>query len=150
MKLEDEIKQKKFRSEYQKLHLNILFTSGWLQNQNKKAFEEFDLTPQQFNVLRILKGNHPKPYTTSEIRDRMLDKMSDASRIVERLIQKGLVERKVCKSDRRLVDVVITKKGIELLEKCSRALASQEKIFQALSEAEAKKINELLDRLRTE
>jgi len=150
MKLEDEIQQKKFRSEYQKLHLNILFTSGWIQNQNKKAFEDFDLTPQQFNVLRILKGNHPKPYTTSEIRDRMLDKMSDASRIVARLIQKELVERKVCKSDRRWVDVVMTKKGIALLDKSSKALASQEKILHALTETEARKLNELLDRLRTD
>ena len=150
MKLEDEIKQKEFRSEYQKLNLNILFTNNWVQNKYRKTFEEFEVTPQQYNVLRILKGNHPKPYSTSEIRKRMLDQMSDASRIVERLIQKGLVERKTCKSDRRLVDVVITQKGLDLIEQSSHAIAFQESIFHSLTKKEAQNLNFLLDKLRGE
>jgi len=148
VKLEDEIKQSKFKSVYQKLNLNLLFTNNWIREHHKKTFEEYGITPQQYNVLRILKGNYPKPYSTSQIRERMLDKMSDASRIVDRLIQKGLVERKTCKSDRRLVDVVITKIGIDLLEESFSAINEQEKLFQNLSEEEASHLNELLDKIR--
>ena len=148
MKLEEEIKQKLFRSEYQKLNLNLLFTNNWVQNQQKKFFDEFGLTPQQYNVLRILRGSHPKPYTTSQIRERMLDKMSDASRIVDRLIQKELVERKTCLSDRRLVDVVITQKGIDIINQSTETLSQLENIFRQLTEAEAKTLNKLLDKLR--
>jgi len=148
VKLEDEIKQNKFRSVYQKLNLNLIFTTSWIREQQRKTFDEFGITPQQYNVLRILKGNYPNPYTTSQIRERMLDKMSDASRIVERLIQKGLVERKTCKSDRRLVDVIITKEGLTLLERSSKAISEQEKLFENLSEADASKLNDLLDKVR--
>jgi DNA-binding MarR family transcriptional regulator len=150
VKLEDEINQTKFRSEYQKLNLNLIFTNNWVQNKHRKTYEEFGVTPQQYNVLRILKGNYPKPYSTSQIRMRMLDPMSDASRIVERLIQKKLVERKTCKSDRRLVDVVITQKGLNLIEYTSSAIAAQEKIFHALTITEAQDLNTLLDKLRAE
>lgn len=148
MKLEEEIKQKEFRSEFQKLHLNLIYTANWIQTQNRKTFEKLGVTPQQYNVLRILKGNYPEPYSTSQIRDRMLDKMSDASRIVERLTQKGLVERKTCKSDRRLVDVIISHKGMNLLDRSSAIFQQQEELFKSLKETEAKKVNTLLDKLR--
>lgn len=148
MKLEDEIKQSKFRSPFQKLHLNLLFTCGWIRERQRKSFEQLDITPQQYNALRILKGNYPKPYSTSQIRERMLDKMSDTSRIVDRLIQKGLAERKICKADRRLVDVVITKKGLELIEKSAQAISAQEKYFHKLSRQEVDQLNQLLDKLR--
>jgi len=149
MKLEDEIKQSKFRSVYQKLNLNLLFTSNWIRDKHRKSFEEVDITPQQYNALRILKGNYPKPYSTSQIRERMLDKMSDTSRIVDRLIQKGLVERKTCTSDRRLVDVVITKKGLNLLAQSNKAIDNQEELFRKLTEEEAKQLNDLLDKIRS-
>jgi len=149
MKLEEEIKQSKFKSVYQKLNLNLLFTSNWIRDQHRKSFEEFDITPQQYNALRILKGNYPNPYSTSQIRERMLDKMSDTSRIVDRLIQKGLVERKICKTDRRLVDVVITKKGLKLIEQSAKSITSQEELLHKLTKTEASKLNSLLDKLRS-
>jgi len=148
MRLEDEIKQESFRNEYHKLAVNILFTHGWLMNKIQEIFSRFDLTPQQFNLLRILRGQYPSPASISLLKDRMLDKMSDASRLVDRLIQKGLVERKICESDRRKVDVVITKKGLKLLEKIDETDSEMDGYLQNLSESEAKKLNDLLDKLR--
>lgn len=148
MRLEDEIKQESFRNEYHKLAVNILFTHGWLMNKIQQILSRFDLTPQQFNLLRILRGQYPSPASISLLKDRMLDKMSDASRLVDRLIQKGLVERKICESDRRKVDVVITKKGLKLLEKIDETDSEMDGYLQNLSESEAKKLNDLLDKLR--
>lgn len=148
MRLENEIKQESFRNEYHKLAVNILFTHGWLMNKIQQILSRFDLTPQQFNLLRILRGQYPSPASISLLKDRMLDKMSDASRLVDRLIQKGLVERKICESDRRKVDVVITKKGLKLLEKIDETDSEMDGYLQNLSESEAKKLNDLLDKLR--
>jgi DNA-binding MarR family transcriptional regulator len=148
MRLEDEIKQESFRNEYHKLAVNILFTHGWLMNKIQQILSRFDLTPQQFNLLRILRGQYPSTASISLLKDRMLDKMSDASRLVDRLIQKGLVERKICESDRRKVDVVITKKGLKLLEKIDETDSEMDGYLQNLSESEAKKLNDLLDKLR--
>jgi DNA-binding MarR family transcriptional regulator len=110
--------------------------------------DEYDLTPQQFNLLRILRGQYPKPASITLLKERMLDKMSDASRLVERLLAKGLVERKICPEDRRKVDVVITKKGLKLLEKIDKTDNEMDNYLKNLSEVEAKKLNELLDKLR--
>lgn len=148
MRLENEIKQESFRNEYHKLAVNILFTHGWLMNKIQQILSRFDLTPQQFNLLRILRGQYPSTASISLLKDRMLDKMSDASRLVDRLIQKGLVERKICESDRRKVDVVITKKGLKLLEKIDETDLEMDGYLQNLSESEAKKLNDLLDKLR--
>ena len=97
--------------------VNLLFTVSWLKEQTRAIFDPEEITPQQFNILRILRGSHPKPLSTQAIRDRMLEKMSDTSRIVDRLIVKGLVKKVTCESDRRLVDVQITDKGRKLLER---------------------------------
>lgn len=116
MKIEEEISQKKFRNAYQKSAVNVLFTGNWLQLQIKGFMKPFDITPQQYNVLKILNGQFPTPVSTSLIRDRMLDKMSDVSRIISRLQEKKLVE--VCRSsvDKRLVDIIISEGGKKLLE----------------------------------
>lgn len=148
MKLEDEIKQSSFRNEYHKLAVNIIFTHSWLMSKIYELLDEYDLTPQQFNLLRILRGQYPKPASITLLKERMLDKMSDASRLVERLLAKGLVERKICPEDRRKVDVVITKKGLKLLEKIDKTDNEMDNYLKNLSEVEAKKLNELLDKLR--
>src|SRR5580698_7631731 len=114
MALENEINQRKFRTEYQKARINIIYTYNWLSEKIGSIFEEWDITPRQFNILRILRGEG-KPLSTLQIRQRMLDKMSDTSRIVDRLLKKGMVKKNVCKTDRRLVDVIITDKGKKLL-----------------------------------
>jgi len=148
MKIEQEIKQKKFRSEYQKLLINIIFTSNWLSEKNVEQLKPYDLTPKQYNVLRILRGQYPKPITVKLIRERMLDKMSDASRIVERLRIKGLVRREICGDNRRAVDVKITEKGLDLLKELDEEAIKWEEDLKRLSDEEAISLNNLLDKLR--
>src|SRR6476619_8184088 len=114
MSIEKDISQRKFATEYQKAMVNLIYTHNWLMERMKLFFEKADLTQQQFNILRILRGAG-QPLSTLQIRQRMLDKMSDTSRIVDRLIKKGLVKKVVCKSDKRLVDVTIAEKGKKLL-----------------------------------
>lgn len=148
MKLEEEIKQKKFNSEYEKLVVNILFTGNWMNLVNSKNLKTYGITLPQYNVLRILRGQYPNPATVNLLIDRMLDKSSNASRIVDRLLAKNLVSRKICKKDRRSVDVLITEKGLNLLEKTDGLQPRWRNEFKTLSVQEAKKLNYLLDKLR--
>lgn len=147
MALEKEINQRKFRNEYQKSAINIIYTYNWLTEKINKVFDEWGITSQQFNILRILRGAG-KPLSTLQIRQRMLDKMSDTSRIVDRLVKKGLVKKGICKTDRRLVDVTIAEKGKKLLEKIDAYDEQMDKIMMNLTESEAKALNGLLDKLR--
>lgn len=147
MALENEINQRKFRTEYQKARINIIYTYNWLTEQVKSMFDEWEITSQQFNILRILRGEG-KPLSTLQIRQRMLDKMSDTSRIVDRLVKKGLVKKTPNGEDRRLVDVVITARGKKLLEKIDPFEEYADKVMQSLSEEETKTLNTLLDKLR--
>ena len=147
MSLEKDISQTNFRNEHQKAAINLIYSYNWMNEQMKSFFDRVDITSQQFNILRILRGAG-KPLSTLQIRQRMLDKMSDTSRIVDRLIAKGLVKKVVCKSDKRLVDVSITDKGKKLLEKTDKYEPEMDALIGALSEAEAKTLNKLLDKLR--
>ena len=148
MGIENDINQAKFRNEYQKTVINIIYTYNWVTEQNKKFFEKEDITPQQFNILRILRGAG-KPLSTLQIRQRMLDKMSDTSRIVDRLVKKGLVKKVICKADRRLVDVSISDKGIELLLKLDQTEEEMDAVLKNLSTEEATTLNTLLDKIRS-
>jgi DNA-binding MarR family transcriptional regulator len=148
MKIEEEIKQNKFYSEYQKLAINILFTNQWLTANTTKILKPFGISPQQYNVLRILKGQSPKAISVSNIMERMIDKMSNTSRLVEKLRQKELIKRVTCEKDRRQVDVKITKKGLELLEKVKTEMNAFKTISDNLTEKEASTINDLLDKMR--
>ena len=149
MRIEDEIRQKKFKSEYQKDHINILFTPAWLSQQNQQILKPLGISSQQFNILRILRGMHPQPASIKLLTERMIDKMSNASRLVDKLLAKDLVQRNESGADRRRVDVVITDKGLQLLEKASIAVEdSLQQEMAMLSEEEAARLNELLDQLR--
>lgn len=148
MKLEDEIKQKKFKNDFHKLAVNLIYTHGWLSNHQAEFFKNFDITGAQYNILRILRGQHPNPASINLLKDRMLDKMSDASRLVERLKNKGLVEREICPEDRRKVEVKITDSGIELLKKMDDLEDKFENLFANIKSSEAKMLNELLDKIR--
>ena len=147
MSIDKDISQTVFKSEYQRAIINLIFTYNWTTERLKVIFDKEDLTMQQFNILRILRGND-KPLSTLQIRERMLDKMSDTSRIVDRLIRKGLVKKVICKTDKRLVDVSITEKGKKVLRKIDQQEDEISKIVQALSETEAKTLNKLLDKVR--
>ena len=147
MDLEKEINQSKFRNEYQKSTINLIYTYNWITERINKVFDQWNITSQQFNILRILRGAGV-PLSTLQIRQRMLDRMSDTSRIVDRLIIKDLVKKSTCKEDRRLVDVIITDKGQKLLEKLDTYNEQLDALMKNLTEAEAKTLNELLDKIR--
>ena len=148
MKIEEEIKQKRFNSEYEKLVINVLFTGNWMNLISVKHLKPFGLTLPQYNLLRILRGQHPNPTMVNTLIERMLDKSSNASRIVDKLLLKNLVTRRICKKDRRSVDVVITEKGLSLLKNIDGYRAEWNKKLNTLKKEEAKKLNILLDKLR--
>ncbi|MCJ8165357.1 MarR family transcriptional regulator [Pontibacter sp. E15-1] len=148
MKIEEEIKQSSFKSEHQKAHINLIYTSGWVQQAQASIFKPFGVTLPQYNVLRILRGQHPKPATISLLIERMLDKTSNASRIVDKLEAKELVTRKQCPADRRTVDVLITEKGLTLLKEMDALEGGQGTGISNLTVEEAKQLNTLLDKIR--
>jgi DNA-binding MarR family transcriptional regulator len=150
VRLEDEIKQTSFQSEGQKAYLNILFTSGWLSLRQAAAFRPYGLTLPQFNVLRILRGQHPRPATVAMLIERMLDKTSNASRIVDKLEEKKLVTRTICPANRRAVDICITEAGLALLHQIDESgllIASQTGMGN-LTDDEFEQLNTLLDKIR--
>lgn len=148
MRIEDEIKQPLFRDDYQKAHINVVYTAGWLQLRQAAAFKPYGLTLPQFNILRILRGQHPLPATVALLIDRMLDKTSNASRIVDRLEEKKLVTRTVCPANRRAVDIRITKTGLELLEHIDQNGILHSIDTSPLSQEELHQLSFLLDKLR--
>lgn len=148
MRIEDEIKQPIFRDEYQKAYINLIYTAGWLELRQAAAFKPYGLTLPQFNVLRILRGQHPLPATVALLIDRMLDKTSNASRIVDRLEEKKLVTRTVCPANRRAVDIRITKAGLDLLETIEAAGVLHSQCNAPLNEDELRQLNGLLDKMR--
>jgi len=116
---------------------------------SQSHFKKYGITGQQFNVLRILRGQHPKPATIKLLKERMLDKMSDTSRIVDRLLKKELVKKTICKGDRRLVDIIISERGKKILEKLDACNEQMDSVLKRLSVADAKKLNQLLDKIRS-
>lgn len=148
MKLEEEIHQKSFKSPQQKLAVNLIYSANWLNGYYTEFFKGSGLTTQQFNVLRILRGQHPSPCALKVVKERMLDRMSDASRIVDKLVSKKFVERKECPTDRRSIHLHITDKGLKLLEKLDYIDEATREVFKKLSPRETQQLNELLDKMR--
>jgi len=148
MSIDQDIQQAKFRNAQQKAAINLIYTLAWMKDKTKSIFESEDITAQQFNILRILRGSFPQPLSTLQIRERMLEKMSDTSRIVDRLIAKGLVKKLTCKNDRRLVDVVISDKGKKLLERLDARQDEIDGVLGNLSEKDANILSDLLDKIR--
>ncbi len=145
MKLEEEIKQQKFKSPVQKALLNIIYTANWLQNKQVAYFKTYGITPTQFNILRILRGQHPNSISATEIKSRMLDKNSDVSRLLDRLTAKNLVAKQTCPEDRRAFNVFITNEGLSLLTSMDESV--DENIL-SLTEDQAKELSRLLDLAR--
>ncbi len=149
MQIEYEIKQANFKDEYQKLAVNLLYTQVYFDALFTKALKSFSITPEQFNVLRILKGSHPKPLAVKDIQERMINKMSNTSRLIEKLKQRGFLERIVCENDRRAVDITLTSLGLEQLEIYNKEIELMNQHYKTLSVEEAKQLNGLLDKLRS-
>ncbi|MBL7858560.1 MAG: MarR family transcriptional regulator [Cyclobacteriaceae bacterium] len=147
MKIEEEIKQSKFIDPFQKAGINLIYTTNWLLGKQQAFFKPFGITPQQFNILRILKGQHPKSISATEVKSRMLDRNSDVSRMVDRLVAKKLISKSVCPSDKRASDILITQDGLELLKTIDKH-QNQLDHFLDLTENEAILISDLLDKSR--
>lgn len=148
MKIEEAIKQDKFSSPYQKLIINIAFTNSYLLGMITAALKPYDLSMQQYNVLRILRGQHPEPVSINSITERMIDRMSNASRLVEKLRKKSLIERRQCQLDKRQVDVVLTNSGLQVLHELDEIMPALERNMHHLPEKEASLLNDLLDKIR--
>lgn len=149
MSIEKDIQQgKNFRSVHHKVIVNLMYTHGWLAAQQAEVLKPFGLTPQQYNVLRILRGKSPEAVTVNAIIERMLDRMSNASRLVDKLVAKGLASRTTCPNDRRAVDVKITPVGMTLLAELDERQSHWERGFSTLDAEEAQQLSHLLDKLR--
>uniref|UniRef100_UPI0040471B84 MarR family winged helix-turn-helix transcriptional regulator n=1 Tax=Algoriphagus sp. TaxID=1872435 RepID=UPI0040471B84 len=147
-KIEEAIKQSEFKDSYNKVVVNLLYTHSYLVNFQTAVLKPMDLSPEQYNVLRILRGHQGKPATIAAIQERMLNTMSNASRLVDKLKIKGLVKREECLENRRKVDVLITDKGLQLLESLEPQIATANKKTVQLEENEVAHLNNLLDKLR--
>jgi DNA-binding MarR family transcriptional regulator len=148
MRIDDEIQSSKFENNYQKAVINISYTYSWVNNQTRSLFEKQNITIQQFNILRILRGQYPNPATVNLLKERMVDKMSDASRIVDRLVQKGLVSRCTNTKDRRAVDIRISEEGLNILAIMDEEFKIKDLLKDNLTEEEAGQLSDLLDKLR--
>ena len=147
MKIQDEIKSN-FSNEYQKARVNIHFTHNYLSEQLIEIIKPLDLSPTQFNVLRILRGQHPATSSIGLLKERMLDKNSDISRVVDRMLTKKLVVRKECKQDRRQKDIQISQLGLDILSKIDEHEKVLDKKMQHLTLEEVTQLNNLLDKIR--
>jgi len=148
MEIEKEIYSNKFENNHQKAIINLIYTYGWITNLLRQQLNKYKITLQQYNILRILRGQHPNPATINLLKERMLDKMSDASRIVDRLVQKELVKRCINSKDRRAVDILISQKGLDLLLKLDVEMSSKNFLDKNISNAEACALSDLLDKMR--
>jgi len=149
MGIEQDIQQSSFRNEYQKMAINIIFTANWLNEHIGRVLSNEEITHQQYNILRILRGSD-KPLSTLQIRARMLDKMSDTSRIVDRLVVKGFVDKNSCEKDKRLVDITLSKKGHQLVDSLDKFNAQIDELLMGVNEKEAATLNQILDKLRAQ
>jgi DNA-binding MarR family transcriptional regulator len=148
MSIGQDIKQDKFSNEYSKVAVNILFTSSWLYHMNAIRLKPYTITPEQFNVLRILRGSHPEKMMLAEISSRMIDRSSNCTRLVEKLRQRDLVKREICKNNRRQVDISITGKGLNLLKKIDQEEGDWLATLKGITKTEAQELNRILDKLR--
>jgi DNA-binding MarR family transcriptional regulator len=148
MGISEDLKQRNFNSETSKSVVNIIFTGNWMMQQMNELLKPFGLTPQQYNVLRILRGQQNNPMTVLGITERMLDKMSNASRLVDKLLEKKLVLRRECPKDRRAVDIIILPAGLALLEEIDQVQNRWESNFKGIGQDKMGQLNELLDEFR--
>ncbi|MBB4077433.1 DNA-binding MarR family transcriptional regulator [Lewinella aquimaris] len=147
--IEEEIQQPTFSSPAHRAQVNVLYTAAWIDQQTTVALRQFGLSVQQFNILRILRGRAGNPATVKLLTERMIDKMSNASRLVDKLKDKGYVERQECPSDRRRVDIFITEEGLRVVGEAS--VAVEEAVlhkFKNLDNDDFNQLSGLLDRMR--
>ncbi|GGG12287.1 MarR family winged helix-turn-helix transcriptional regulator [Pontibacter amylolyticus] len=148
MRIEDEIQQKDFKDDHRRMVVNLLFTNNWLNQQFIPFFKQFGLTLQQHNVLSIVRGQQPKPVCFGEVQERMVDRNSNVTRLVDKLIEKGYVTRDICQANRRMIELRLTPKGMDLLNQIDEQMPAFFQRFHSLTQEEAVLVSKLLDKLR--
>ena len=148
MEIEKEIKQPKFKNPYQKAAINLIYTAKWLEAKQQDFFKPFGITSSQFNILRILRGQHPNKISGAEVKSRMLDRNSDISRLLDRLIKKKMISKSACLEDKRAADIAITSDGLDVLLQVDSYIDESERINIHLSKDEAVQLSSLLDKCR--
>ncbi len=144
----DKAIKSKFKSEQQRMVVNLLYTSNWLKNIHSDLLQPFDITSQQYNILRILRGNGDW-MTMNTVKERMIDKSPNTTRLADKLVTKKYVERKRCEEDRRVVYVKITAKGVKLMAEIDeKSMKPFEKIADKISNKDAATVSSILDKLR--
>lgn len=146
-KIEEEIQQKKFKSPRQKAVINLIYTANWIQSKNQNFFKSYGITGQQFNILRVLRGQYPQSISATEIKGRLLDRNSDVSRLLDRLLAKKLITRTTCPEDKRATDIFISDEGLGLLKEIDKHQQEMEEVI-ALTDGEATQLSDLLDKCR--
>lgn len=150
MTIESAIKQPKFQDEFEKANINILYTANWMNSQIHQDLKPFDLSTQQFNILRILRGQKGKPAPLKLLTERMMDKMSNTSRLVDKMLAKGFLSREICPNNRRQVEISITEKGLKVCHDVSEIIDNNRLQNSNITEAEAKELNRILDKMRND
>lgn len=149
VKIEEAIKQATFETSLQKAVINLVYTSNWMRDKQHELFKPYGILPQHFNVLKILKGKHPELVSPSYIKEVMLDKAPDLTRLVDKLVQKGWASRQQCEQNRRMVEIGLTDKGLKVLEKINEQVKTNAANLQnRLTETESNQLSDLLDKLR--
>ncbi len=148
MKIEEELKQDKFTSAVHKAIVNIMFTDGWLSCQLRDVFKDHNITPQQYNVLRILRGKFPHSLNPSDIKSVMLDKNPDLTRLCDRLLTRKLIDRCIDDGNRRKMNIRITEEGLKMLNLIDPIMIEFNEKIATLSEEEASILSNLLDKMR--
>lgn len=148
MQIEQEIQQTNFTNPFHKAVLNVKFTANWLSGISLPIFKKYGISEEQFNVLRILKGQYPTPSSLQLITERMLNRMSNVTRLVEKLRINGYVTREICPENRRRVNILITNQGLELLEQVSPEIDNALNGENQLTDTEIDTLNQLLDKIR--
>lgn len=147
MGIKEAIKQNKFDSNQLMATVNIIYTANWLRDQNAPVYKIHGILSQHYNILRIVRGSHPKPVTPGYIKEVMLDKGRDLTRLVDKLVKLNYLERRLCEHNRRKMEITITKTGLDLIDVISK---DSEPLFKAqpLTEEESLQLSNLLDKLR--
>lgn len=150
MQIEKEIRQtRKFKSSHEKAMVNLVYTSNWFRDRQQSFFTPFGIKSQHYNILRILKGRHPDASSPGEIKEVMLDKAPDLTRLIDKLNSLGYIKRELCRQNRRKMDVTITRTGLTFLEKINKQLEAEAKSWKdRLTKKEAEQLSSLLDKLR--
>jgi len=149
MRFEEEIKTKEFQDIKQKAYLNVIYTGSWLQDQSIQKLKANGINDQHYNILRILRGKHPDSVCPGEVKEVLLNKRGDLTRLLDKLVRMNLVDRNTNEVNRRMIDLKITNQGLQLIKDLNPVMNELENALSRLSQAEANQLSDLLDKIRS-